>query len=69
MVFKIFFLQAVVLAEYLEKNQEHYPLQGKTAIELGAGTGLVSMVAALLGKFYYSFFNSAKTTYKYSFYG
>ena len=51
MVFKMFFLQAVVLAEYLEKNQEHYPLQGKAVIELGAGTGLVSMVVALLGKF------------------
>ncbi|XP_072033735.1 protein N-lysine methyltransferase METTL21A-like [Amphiura filiformis] len=40
---------AVVLAEYLEKNSEEFSLQGKRVVELGAGTGLVSMVAALLG--------------------
>nr|XP_057907834.1 protein N-lysine methyltransferase METTL21A [Doryrhamphus excisus] len=38
---------AVVLCMYLELNQ--VSLQGKVAIELGAGTGLVGIVAALLG--------------------
>lgn len=38
---------AIVLGQYLEKRK---PLiQNKTVIELGAGTGLVGMVAALLG--------------------
>lgn len=40
---------AVVLAEYLERNTNTFALRGKSVIELGAGTGLVSMVAALLG--------------------
>ena len=44
-------LQAVVLAEYLERNINKFALRGKSVIELGAGTGLVSMVAALLGKY------------------
>ncbi|XP_066544766.1 protein N-lysine methyltransferase METTL21A [Amia ocellicauda] len=38
---------AVVLCMYLELG--HMPLQGVRAIELGAGTGLVGIVAALLG--------------------
>ncbi|KPP59124.1 protein N-lysine methyltransferase METTL21A-like [Scleropages formosus] len=38
---------AVVLCMYLELGQVE--LNGRTAIELGAGTGLVGMVAALLG--------------------
>ncbi|XP_062845840.1 protein N-lysine methyltransferase METTL21A [Trichomycterus rosablanca] len=38
---------AVVMCMYLELG--HVDLKGKTAIELGAGTGLVGIVAALLG--------------------
>ncbi|XP_030627873.1 protein N-lysine methyltransferase METTL21A isoform X2 [Chanos chanos] len=38
---------AVVLCMYLELG--HIDLKGKTAVELGAGTGLVGIVAALLG--------------------
>ncbi|KAL2076916.1 hypothetical protein ACEWY4_027490 [Coilia grayii] len=38
---------AVVLCMYMELG--HIELKGKTAIELGAGTGLVGIVAALLG--------------------
>ncbi|XP_066513265.1 protein N-lysine methyltransferase METTL21A-like [Hoplias malabaricus] len=38
---------AVVLCMYLELG--HVDLKGKTVIELGAGTGLVGIVAALLG--------------------
>ncbi|XP_030627872.1 protein N-lysine methyltransferase METTL21A isoform X1 [Chanos chanos] len=39
---------AVVLCMYLELG--HIDLKGKTAVELGAGTGLVGIVAALLGE-------------------
>ncbi|XP_061918620.1 protein N-lysine methyltransferase METTL21A isoform X1 [Entelurus aequoreus] len=39
--------QAVVMCVYLELSQVE--LRGKVAIELGAGTGLVGIVAALLG--------------------
>ncbi|OWF52037.1 protein N-lysine methyltransferase METTL21A-like [Mizuhopecten yessoensis] len=38
---------AIVLCEYLEKNKEL--VSGKTIIELGAGSGIVGIVAALLG--------------------
>ncbi|XP_062600843.1 protein N-lysine methyltransferase METTL21A-like [Saccostrea cucullata] len=38
---------AVVLSEYLEAGHVH--LEGKRVIELGAGSGLVGMVATLLG--------------------
>ncbi|XP_033837980.1 protein N-lysine methyltransferase METTL21A [Periophthalmus magnuspinnatus] len=38
---------AVVMCMYLELG--HVELKGKSAIELGAGTGLVGIVAALLG--------------------
>ncbi|XP_038071851.1 protein N-lysine methyltransferase METTL21A-like [Patiria miniata] len=40
---------AVVLAEYLESNAQQLNLSGKSVIELGAGTGLVGTVAAVLG--------------------
>lgn len=40
--------QAVVMCVYLELG--HVDLKGRTAIELGAGTGLVGIVAALLGE-------------------
>ena len=43
-------LQALALCEYLEINREQINLMDKYVLELGAGTGLVSIVAALLGK-------------------
>ena len=43
-------LQALALCEYLETNREQINLMDKYVLELGAGTGLVSIVAALLGK-------------------
>ncbi|XP_062303603.1 uncharacterized protein LOC134007901 isoform X1 [Osmerus eperlanus] len=42
-------LQALALCEYLETNREQINLMDKYVLELGAGTGLVSIVAALLG--------------------
>lgn len=42
--------QAVVMCMYLELGKVE--LKGKEAIELGAGTGLVGIVAALLGELY-----------------
>lgn len=41
-------LQAVVLCMYLELGK--VDIKGKEVIELGAGTGLVGIVAALLGE-------------------
>ncbi len=41
--------QAVALCQYLEKNREQVDLLDKAVLELGAGTGLVSIVASLLG--------------------
>ncbi|XP_051762107.1 S-adenosylmethionine-dependent methyltransferase domain-containing protein isoform X2 [Ctenopharyngodon idella] len=40
---------AVALCRYLEKNREKVDLLDKAVLELGAGTGLVSIVASLLG--------------------
>ena len=40
--------QAVVLSTYLETGAVE--LRGRSAVELGAGTGLVGIVAALLGE-------------------
>lgn len=40
---------AVALCQYLENNTEHINLMDKAVLELGAGTGLVSIVASLLG--------------------
>lgn len=40
--------QAVVMCMYLEMG--NVDLKGKVAVELGAGTGLVGIVAALLGE-------------------
>lgn len=42
--------QAVALCRYLEKNREQVDLLDKAVLELGAGTGLVSIVASLLGR-------------------
>ncbi|XP_053483868.1 S-adenosylmethionine-dependent methyltransferase domain-containing protein [Ictalurus furcatus] len=40
---------AVALCRYLEANHEHISLLDKAVLELGAGTGLVSIVACLMG--------------------
>lgn len=41
--------QAMVLCHFLELNQDKYNLAHKNVIELGAGTGLVTIVSSLLG--------------------
>lgn len=41
--------QAMVLCHFLETNQDKYSLADKNVIELGAGTGLVTIVSSLLG--------------------
>uniref|UniRef100_F7B4T6 Methyltransferase 21C, AARS1 lysine n=1 Tax=Monodelphis domestica TaxID=13616 RepID=F7B4T6_MONDO len=40
---------AVALCQYLEQHSEELKFQDATAIEIGAGPGLVSIVASLLG--------------------
>ncbi|KAI5629571.1 methyltransferase like 21E-like [Silurus asotus] len=40
---------AMVLCHFLDTHQETYNLVGKNVIELGAGTGLVTIVCSLLG--------------------
>ncbi|KAK3543854.1 hypothetical protein QTP70_030059, partial [Hemibagrus guttatus] len=40
---------AVALCRYLEANHKHISLLDKAVLELGAGTGLVSIVACLMG--------------------
>ncbi|XP_067322956.1 protein-lysine methyltransferase METTL21E-like isoform X1 [Anolis sagrei] len=40
---------ALVLCHFLEKNVKSYNIDDKNVIEIGAGTGLVSIVASLLG--------------------
>uniref|UniRef100_A0A3Q3JT11 Uncharacterized protein n=1 Tax=Monopterus albus TaxID=43700 RepID=A0A3Q3JT11_MONAL len=40
---------ALALCFFLDNNRETMNLQGKTVLELGAGTGLVAIVASLLG--------------------
>ncbi|XP_066542010.1 S-adenosylmethionine-dependent methyltransferase domain-containing protein [Hoplias malabaricus] len=40
---------AVALCSYLEQNQEQFNMLDKAVLELGAGTGLVSIVASLMG--------------------
>ena len=50
-VFSFFtFSQALVLCYFLETNVKQYNIADKNVIEIGAGTGLVSIVASLLGK-------------------
>uniref|UniRef100_A0A8C9SZS3 Sodium/potassium-transporting ATPase subunit beta n=1 Tax=Scleropages formosus TaxID=113540 RepID=A0A8C9SZS3_SCLFO len=41
-------LQALVLCHFLDTHREEYSMEDKSIIELGAGTGLVSIVTALL---------------------
>ncbi|XP_026175535.1 methyltransferase like 21e [Mastacembelus armatus] len=40
---------AMVLCHFLETNRDRYNLTDKNVIELGAGTGLVTIVSSLLG--------------------
>ncbi|KAM9860529.1 uncharacterized protein mettl21ca [Aulostomus maculatus] len=40
---------ALALCSFLDNNREQLQLQGKEVLELGAGTGLVTIVASLLG--------------------
>ncbi|XP_036397315.1 methyltransferase like 21e [Megalops cyprinoides] len=40
---------ALVLCHFLDTNQDQYNLTDKNIIELGAGTGLVTIVSSLLG--------------------
>ncbi|MBN3303554.1 MT21C methyltransferase, partial [Amia calva] len=40
---------AVALCQYLENNQHQFNLHDKAVLEIGAGTGLLSIVACLLG--------------------
>lgn len=40
---------AMVICHFLEENRDTYNLVDKNVIELGAGTGLVSIVASILG--------------------
>lgn len=39
----------MVLCHFLEASQDKYNLTDKSVIELGAGTGLVTIVSSLLG--------------------
>ncbi|XP_072770848.1 protein-lysine methyltransferase METTL21C [Nerophis lumbriciformis] len=40
---------ALALCQYLESNQQQVSVQDKAVLEIGAGTGLLSIVASLLG--------------------
>ncbi|XP_066477442.1 protein-lysine methyltransferase METTL21C [Tiliqua scincoides] len=42
---------ALALCQYLESEQEEINLKGKKVLEIGAGTGLVAIVASILGAF------------------
>lgn len=42
-------LQALALCSFLDNNRQRVNMQGKEVLELGAGTGLVTIVASLLG--------------------
>lgn len=39
------------MCQFLENNQQQVNLMDKAVLEIGAGTGLLSIVASLLGKF------------------
>ncbi|XP_057707764.1 protein-lysine methyltransferase METTL21C-like [Corythoichthys intestinalis] len=40
---------AIALCQYLENNQQQFNMRDKTVLEIGAGTGLLSVVTSLLG--------------------
>lgn len=40
----------MALCHFLENNQQQMSLVDKAVLEIGAGTGLLSVVASLLGK-------------------
>lgn len=40
----------MVLCHFLDTHQEKYNLLDKKVIEIGAGTGLVTIVCSILGK-------------------
>lgn len=42
-------VQALALCSFLDNNKQMVDVQGKAVLELGAGTGLVTIVASLLG--------------------
>lgn len=42
-------VQALALCAFLDDNRHMVDMQGKEVLELGAGTGLVTIVASLLG--------------------
>lgn len=43
-------LQAIALCQFLENNRQQLNLVDKAVLEIGAGTGLLSIVACLLGE-------------------
>ncbi|KAH0624529.1 hypothetical protein JD844_032103 [Phrynosoma platyrhinos] len=47
----VFHPQALVMCHFLEKNVKSYNMADKNVIEIGAGTGLVSIVASILGAY------------------
>jgi len=47
----------VVLAEYLEQHRTL--VERKSVVELGAGTGLVGIIAAMLGEFDFDMLTSS----------
>lgn len=42
-------VQALALCSFLDNNRQMVDVRGKEVLELGAGTGLVTIVASLLG--------------------
>ena len=44
--------QAIVLCHFLENNLDKYSMADKNVMELGAGTGLATIVSSLLGIHY-----------------
>lgn len=48
-------MQALALCSFLDNNRHVVDMQGKEVLELGAGTGLVTIVASLLGVYFFFF--------------